>query len=169
MPFLPALAMPPWALPFAAAARAVLAWLREIRVTVNGVMIASLIAIMALGGWWIARSARADERADMAAARKAATDELRADLDVLIAARSGRIAASDDRLRAISGELRALVAQIPAEVRTETRTAVVAGPQVLVPVIGPTKVVPAPVKAGGCDYTPEIRDTINRINVGGLK
>lgn len=170
--FLPALAVPPWALPVVAAWRALVAWLREIRVTINGVAIASLVVGALAGSWWIAHRAVANERHEQARLKAEATAELVRDVDLIIQHRQGRITDAHDRFRTISAELKALVASIPPDVIT-TREIDVVPLSVPLPVPSPGKVRTVTVAGPGCDYTPEIRDALNRIQIapglGGSK
>lgn len=163
-------ALPPWAAPFATAARAVLAWLKAIRITVNGVVIASLALVMVAGGWWIARTAKHSERARIATARAEATRELNADLDKLLAERAGRLTLSRADRERISGELRARIAAIPAErVVTETTFVPLQVPLPVPTAAGPAPAAPRRADPPCCDYPDDVRATLNRINIPSAK
>lgn len=166
------LLLPPWLAPVAAAARALLGWLKAFRVTVNGVVLASLLACMLGGGWWIARTARANERARIHEAREQATNDVNADIGALIRLRRGEIAASHASLASISADLKRMVAEIPDRVVTETTYVPLTVPlptPVAVGVPAPRRAAVAAPSPGPCDYPEEIRATLSRINVGGVK
>lgn len=167
--------LPPWVTaavsPVAAIGRGVLKWLKAINVTVNGVVIASLVACMAAGGWWIARQARADERARIATARAKAAADLNADLGKLIDERAGRITLSRAERDKISAALRDLVARLPAEVVRETTYVPLSVP-LPTPVAVPAAASPprraavtATAPTACLDYPEDIRATVSRINV----
>lgn len=170
--------LPPWVTaavsPVAAIGRAVLKWLKAVNITVNGVVIASLVACMAAGGWWIARHARADERTRIATARAKAAAELNADLGKLIDERAGRITLSRAERDKISAELRDLVARLPAEVVRETTYVPLSVPlPTPVATSDPARSaagrrqnsVATPAPAACLDYPEDIRATVSRINV----
>lgn len=154
-------AAPPWVSPFARIVSAVVAALRSVRVSVNGVALAIACVSIVVGGWWVARSARLQERDRVAAITRDAEQKLRSDLQILIAARRGESAADARRIAGISQELRALIASIPAEIRRERET-------VFVPIATSPSVPPPPNAAARPvwpDYPDRIRDTLNKINI----
>jgi len=168
---IPALVTPPWLLPFVAGARAVVRWLEKLRITVNGVVVASLVAAALAGGWWIARQARINAVADRIAEETRITAAVNRRLADWVAHKRGEISADDDRVRAIQGDLRRLLDALPVEVEVHTE-------RVFVPVSLPVVTPAAPVAGrpaapaaprmnpGSCaEYSDQIRAKLNEINV----
>jgi hypothetical protein len=164
LPFvMPALA------PVAAIARGVVDALAKLRVSVNGLALAGLVVVMACGGWWIARKARATAIADRIAAETRVTAAINGQLRDWIAHKRGDLALDDTRVRTIRGELRALLEALPPDVVT-TYVPVTAPLVVPVPTVMPAASA-APPRApsateGGCAvYPDDVRAKLNEINV----
>ncbi len=170
LPFaIPALILPPWLLPIVAAARAVVRWLEKLRITVNGLVVASLVAAALAGGWWIARKARINAVADRIAEETRITAAVNRRLADWVAHKRGEIAVDDERVRAIQGDLRRLLEALPVEVEVRTHIE-----PLLVPVVTPAapdaKRPAAPaaprMNSGSCaEYPDQIRAKLNEINV----
>jgi hypothetical protein len=144
------------------AADGVLDQLGRIRVVFNGIVAVCLVAGLALTGWWIAASARANEQARQEAAQAAAIRALAEKVTPFLADRKAGQAIEQARLNALSEDIRGLVAAMlaaepPARVETRVETVAVGVP-VALPGTGRVIACEAPLPEA-------IRAKLNEINI----
>ncbi len=161
---------PLWAV-VSAIGKTILEALKGWRTTINGVAVVGLIAGCFIGGLWLSHQAQKKGFAKRDAMHDAAVKKINADVKLLIGVKTGEISTEDDRLLSISKEIREMVAAIPPDVKT------VSGPpmQIVVPLVGATKVETKAVKAKSPavsdypkvpEYPENLLNALNRINIG---